>query len=337
MDRQTGQVCRCVAFTGGCAPPEPEAGDAFLRVPGRFFGKTGFWDSVCAILTAETEQNEQEGTDMAFQIGFTAEHAETAPAQAASAAPQQTAVPRRSVVQVQFAGQGRALAYYNDRFDLRCGDLVYVDGKLEGRLGRVTAVEYSFRIRLSDYRRVIARVDTEVHGQFFQAGSHLVTFDPAVLPSGKAVRWFKAPEGEDEVFVRGSDADEGGFPLEYPRELGASAAVWERGEAYYAENRVRYLCLNGTCGYAVVEGTQAYEVEFRFRDGRISGMLCGCPCCGACKHEAAVLLQLRETLEAIRAHWEAEYTRTGYFAAVDKGSFFRFAVDGRAGGSLTLA
>ena len=277
---------------------------------------------------------------MAFQIGFTAEHTEHTGAssvQTASASPRQTAVPRRSVVQVQFAGQGRALAYYNDQFYLRRGDLVYVDGKLEKRPGRVTAVEYSFRIRLSDYRRVVARVDTEIHGQFFQAGSHLVTFDPVVLPYGKAVRWFKAPEGEDEVFVRGGDEDEDGFPLEYPRGLGASAAVWARGEAYYAENRVRYLCIDGTCGCAVVEGTQAYEVEFRFRDGRISGMLCGCPCCGACKHEAAVLLQLRETLEEVGEHWEAEYTRTGYFAAVDKGSFFRFAVDGRTGGSLTLA
>ena len=29
----------------------------------------------------------------------------------------------------------RALAYYNDRFDLHVGDIVFVDGRLEGLRG----------------------------------------------------------------------------------------------------------------------------------------------------------------------------------------------------------
>ena len=271
---------------------------------------------------------------MAFQIGFMAEHPEAGIMEAVQAAPRQAAQPRRSVVQVKFDGQSAPLTYYNDRFDLHCGDLVYVDGKLEGQLGRVTAVEYNFRIRLSDYRRVIALVDTDVRGQFFLAGSHFITFDPAALPSGKAVRWFKAPEREDEVFARGSD--DTSFRLNDLGGLGARKAVWERGETYYYGNRVRYLCLNGMCGYAVVEGTQAYEVEFTYRNGEISGLTCSCFCCGVCKHEVAALLQLRETLEMIEAHDNGEFARTGYFAAVEKGTLFQFAVDGREWGSLTL-
>ncbi len=43
--------------------------------------------------------------------------------------------PRRSVVRVQFPQRNMTLAYYNDRFDLHCGDLVYVDGKLEESAG----------------------------------------------------------------------------------------------------------------------------------------------------------------------------------------------------------
>ena len=34
--------------------------------------------------------------------------------------------PVKSVVQVRFPSQGRSFAYYNDRFDLRVGDIVFV-------------------------------------------------------------------------------------------------------------------------------------------------------------------------------------------------------------------
>ena len=107
---------------------------------------------------------------MAFKIGFSAERPESKSVEAAYTVPQQAAEPRKSVVQVQFAGRNEALAYYNDRFDLQVGDMVYVDGKLEGQRGRVVEVNYNFKIRLSDYKRVVAVADTAVHGQFFMAG-----------------------------------------------------------------------------------------------------------------------------------------------------------------------
>lgn len=47
-------------------------------------------------------------------------------------------------------------AYYNDSFDLKVGDFVYVEGKLEGYRGQVTEVNYSFKIKPSDYKKVIA-------------------------------------------------------------------------------------------------------------------------------------------------------------------------------------
>ena len=64
---------------------------------------------------------------------------------------QRTLAPRKSVVQVSFPGRGGALTYYNDQFDLKVGDRVYVEGKLEGQLGYVAAVNYSFKIKLSEY------------------------------------------------------------------------------------------------------------------------------------------------------------------------------------------
>lgn len=75
----------------------------------------------------------------------------------------QTIVPRKSLVQVRFPGKGMALTYFNDLFDLKVGDLVYVDGKLEGQLGCITDISYNFKIKISDYKKVIAVVDTTVH------------------------------------------------------------------------------------------------------------------------------------------------------------------------------
>ena len=91
---------------------------------------------------------------MAFKIGFISESDHKSGEVCAD--PPKQAAPRRSVVQVYFPAKHRTLAYYNDRFDLRQGDLVFVDGKLEGKQGRVEEASYNFRIRLSDYQRVIA-------------------------------------------------------------------------------------------------------------------------------------------------------------------------------------
>lgn len=91
---------------------------------------------------------------MAFKIGFISESDHKSGEVCAD--PPKQAAPRRSVVQVYFPARHRTLAYYNDRFDLRQGDLVFVDGKLEGKQGRVEEASYNFGIRLSDYQRVIA-------------------------------------------------------------------------------------------------------------------------------------------------------------------------------------
>ena len=140
------------------------------------------------------------------------------------------AVPRKSVVQVQFPCFGHSLAYYNDQFDLHQGDRVYVDGKLEGEVGVVTSVAYNFKIKLSDYKRVIAVVDTCVHGQFYIAGAYCVTFDPHTLPAAQATLWFRAPSGEDEIYESGSD--DTAFRLHEFYQVNTPAA-----EALYAKAR----------------------------------------------------------------------------------------------------
>ena len=268
---------------------------------------------------------------MRFPIGFTTDTAGRAPGPAVC--PPTPEAPRPSVVQVHFPIRGMTLAYYNDRFDLRPGDLVYVDGKLAGQRGQVTEVNYNFRIRLADYKRVIARVDTDIRGQFFLAGSHLVTFDREVLPAEKVRSWFQAPEEDGEDGYR-SGSDESAFPLEDLREMGASPAAADRGHGYYAENRVRYLSLDDGEGYAIVEGSKPYELRFSCQNGLIRHLTCSCYRGIGCKHAFAAMLQLRETLEKIQADYAPQYG--GYFAAVHKGTLLSLALDDRETGSLTL-
>lgn len=247
---------------------------------------------------------------------------------------QQKVSARRSLVQVKFADRGIALAYYNDQFDLKIGDRVYVDGKMAGQLGRIVEVNYNFKIRLSDYQKVIAQVDTEVHGEFFMAGSHFVIFDPSALPVRQAMLWFKAPENEDDEVVRGDDGS--AFSLDNLSEMKVSSAVAERGHQYYIENRVRYLSLNHRKGIAIVEGSENYVVEFEYHEDQISHLVCECPCAYTCKHEFAAMLQLKETLDIIQKEYAEKIKNSNCFTAVQKGVLFAFAIDGKEGGSFVL-
>ena len=271
---------------------------------------------------------------MGFKIGFAAEGYADRKPEAPVIVEQRSIAPRKSVVQVAFPGRGSSLAYYNDQFDLHVGDIVYVDGKLEGQRGRVVEVAYNFKIKVSDYKRVIGLADTEVHGQFFNAGSHFVTFDRAALPQSQIITWYKAPAKEDDEYVSGSD--DSSFLLEDLKGMKMSAAIAERGHDYYMENRVRYISIDGTKGYAIVEGSETYEVEFEYKNGEISGLVCSCFCSYNCKHEFAAMLQLKETLEMIGNHYAAQYDETGYFAAVNKGTLFAFAIDGKETGGFTM-
>ena len=97
------------------------------------------------------------------------------------------AVPVKSIVRVAFPDRGAAYAYYNDQFDLREGDFVYVEGKLEGARGIVIEVNRNFKIRLSDYKRVIGRADTAVSGSFQLAGKYFIALDRGALPYEKAI------------------------------------------------------------------------------------------------------------------------------------------------------
>lgn len=271
---------------------------------------------------------------MKFKIGFATEKEEKVePVTCITPPPKEEAV--KSLVQVKFSSKNTPLTYYNDKFNLKKGDLVYVEGKLEGQRGTVVEVEYNFKIKLSEYKRVIAVVDTEVHGQLFMASSHFVTFDPTTLPKEQIATWFKAPDAEEDEYVS-NFGDDTSFALSNLQEFKISHEIADRGFDYYCEGCIRYISVDGAKGYAIVEGTESYEIEFTYADGQISHIICSCPCAYHCKHEFATLLELREMLEIIEKNYSDKYEESGYFAAICKATLFRYSIYSKDNGSITL-
>ena len=271
---------------------------------------------------------------MSFKIGFTAEteneekrNIENTPVQ------KDTLIVKKSVVEVFFPDRHLTCSYYNDMFNLKRGDIVYVEGKLEGMCGRVVKINYNFKIKLSDYKRVIGVADTDVIGEFHLAGSHFVTIDEGALKYEQVATWFKAPESEDEEYVS-SSSDET-FDLADLNGMKIDNATADRGHDYYIENRVVYIEIKDHKARAIVNGTKPYEVEFNYHNGEVSGLVCNCYCTGACEHEFATMLQLKETLKVIDEEYGDDFD-LDYLAIISKSVFFEYVIDNKTNGSFKL-
>ena len=271
---------------------------------------------------------------MGFKIGFSAETEKIEPPIARAAEQKRNEkTARQSVVDVFFPDRHLTCSYYNDRFDLKRGDIVYVDGKLEGLRGRVVKVNHTFKIKLSDYKRVISVADTQVSGAFFLAGSHFIAIDRGALPFEQVITWFKAPEAEEETFVSSTDNET--FRLDDLSEMKIDGAVADRGHDYYIENRVVYIEIKDGKARAIVNGTRPYEVEFNYRNGEVSSLVCDCYCSGTCKHEFAALLQLKETLKIIDEEYGDAFD-LDYLAVISKPVFFEYVIDNKVTGTFKL-
>ena len=271
---------------------------------------------------------------MGFKIGFTAE-TEHEDKRIIENTPVEKNVPivKKSVVDVYFPDRHLTCSYYNDKFDLKRGDIVYVEGKLEGKRGRVVDINYNFKIKLSDYKRVIGVANTDVIGEFHLAGSHFITIDEGALTYEQVATWFKAPDNEEEEYVS-SSGDEV-FNLNDLSGMNIKNEIAERGHEYYIENRVVYIELNHGKGRALVTGSKTYDVEFFYKDEDITGLVCNCYCTRSCKHEFATMLQLRDILAIIKNEYPF-VDHNDYLAAVSKTSFFEFVIDGNTKGTFTM-
>ncbi len=200
-------------------------------------------------------------------------------------------------------------------FNLEKGDWVYVEGKLEGIRGVIQSINYDFKIKLSDYKRVIEKIDKSVSGDFHFLPHNIVTFDPEALPYKKVLSWFKPCCDEDFVTGIGGEA----FPLDDLSKMKIPSHIAQRGLEYFDKSKISYLCLDGNTGHAIVDGTECYEVDFTYRNGQIEQLSCTCLCSDRCKHEYAVMLELKMLLEQIEEY--CPLNQNGYFATMPKTLF----------------
>lgn len=238
-------------------------------------------------------------------------------------AAERTDAPVKSLVRVRFQNFPTPLAYYNDRFDLQKGDVVYVSGKLAGSPGVVTSVTTKFRIHTSDYERVLSLLDLTVHGSFVRIMDKMVSFDQIAITPERFGSWVtppeddkKAEEDDDEV-ISGDGYTIDIHDIESCEDI--TSAIAERALNYCMEGRVRYLCVRNGVGRAYVEGSKWYRVDFRWDDGMMTDIYCDCPYSELCKHEVAVAFTLR------MLHKQPEFVPIGDFMALDQVTFWKLA------------
>ena len=246
---------------------------------------------------------------------------------------QKEAVP--SIVWIRFPSCDYELDYYNDKFDLNPGDLVFVDGKMEGQRGCVMSVSRHFKVQAKAFRRVISRADLHVSGQFVNADSYLLCFDPQTLPYSQFRSWVLPPKTEETEYLIGFEKEH--IDLNDMNTWDFLPVTINRGAIYYQENRVLYLCLDAGAGRAIVDGTHPYEVEFHYEDGIITDLFCDCPYYYHCKHEIATMLQLKEILANIEERYAQQWKESGYFSAIFSPLFFSLSIYGNCDAVLTLA
>ena len=224
----------------------------------------------------------------------------------------------KSVVRVRFPSDGRILSYYNDSFILSEGDAVYVEGTMYGIMGIIESVAVKFRIRRSDYKRVIAKVSIDFRGEYERIGDKVVSFSDDA-PDADAFRAFAVPPADDDdeiIFGEGHS-----FYLSELEEYGdASPVIFERAERYSRSGSVVYMSLKNGEGHAFVDGSRTYEVSFMYKDGIVYDLYCDCPYVGFCKHSIAAMIDFRNLLKELPEGTEK-------FTAVDPDFFWQVTRD----------
>lgn len=285
-------------------------------------------------------RKEKDGVKSMFRkIGFSAEdYKEVCSEEYEISAGDKEKTAKKSLVRVFFPARCAEYTYYNDSFDIKKGDIVYVDGKLEGVMGIVREVRYKFKIKLSDYKKVLQAASFNASGSFYMTKTDMLTFNKSSLSYDNIRLCYIPPLKDEDEFVSGDEGDdnEKSFLLsDIPSDVFSESAAF-RGNDYFFSGKVVYLELAGEKGRAIVEGSKNYEVEFRLKNGEISSLLCTCYCTDNCKHEYAVLMKLKKMLEFIEKEHKKEYEETGYFSVTDKIDFLNFGAVYKDSGKVLI-
>ena len=241
--------------------------------------------------------------------------------------------PQKSLVRVWFPERRISLSYFNDQFNLKVGDLVFVEGSLAGYRGQVVEVAHTFKIKKSEYKKVIAVANTEISGEVFFAGKSIIALDEKVLPYEKVRSWFFPPVSEEEEEYEIVVGKEEEISLDTLEKMKIDPTIRSRGEDYFEDDRVAYIEIEDDELRAIVQGSKNYEVTCKILDGKVTELLCNCPYPGTCKHEYATLLFLKEVKKVMDEEYGDDFD-FDYLAMMPKSTFLEHTVWNQKKGSI---
>ncbi len=229
---------------------------------------------------------------MKMKIGFAVDNGEkknTSPVEKIINSCKTAERPVRSVVNVHFKN-GREYPYYNDKFNLKVGDVVFVDGKLAGIQGRVTSVTKKFKVSLNYYKRVIAKLNLDIHGEFNHIKNYMLCRGSAVAFEQVSL-WFNAPREEEEEFFIGDGYEVLLDGIDKCPDI--SEKDYEAAAKIYVDNGVKFITVKDGVGKAIVEGDKNYHtVDFTIENGSVKNLYCDCISPDFCRHMTAVCIAL---------------------------------------------
>ena len=275
---------------------------------------------------------------MKFKIGFSAEEKKENPAREVRKDSKAEVKPKPSLVDIRFPDIYKSYTYYNDSFEqvfpTKAAEgtvlSLMLDDSAEPEPGNYFTGD--FKIKLSDYKRVISVADTDVKGQLYFHKTKVVSFDPTTIPFGKIASWYFPPTDPEDIV---SGEDDSTILLDKPETWKADIDPSEYVDIddFFG---VVYLSLDNGVGRAIVKGRSHHAVEFFYENGEISKLTCDCYSAGMCEHEIAALFELRHKLKWIDGNCADEIQKTSYFAELDKAVFCKMVLMSRQNGSFQI-
>ena len=203
----------------------------------------------------------------------------------------------KNLVEVRFDG-GLKLSYYNDLEGVKVGSLVTVTGKKSGEICTVVKVLSTFKAPKFEMQWIDEIIETDLTGSYFSIKKDVFSFDSnltakqflSVMSRDKYEPSKIFGDGEIEIDLENLESCE----------LFDNELIKERGLEIYKNQMVRFISLKNGQGKAVVLGTNWYEIDFKYKKGKITSLLCDCPYFTNCKHSYAFLLKFREVLKSLK-------------------------------------
>lgn len=229
--------------------------------------------------------------------------------------------PVKSVATVKFEN-GREYPYYNDKFNLKAGNNVYVDGKLYGKLGVVSDVTTKFKINRTIYKDVISKLDFNISGKFKNCQDYMLTKGNSIITKEQLLTWFIPPfvpkdeydKPDEYIYGEGYSCKIGEIDLNIDAFDDAVDAI-ENGE-------LKAILVNNGVGTAVIKNNDnTHIVEFKTDNNALTDIYCDCISPDFCKHCAAVCI-------LISTFFKRKYIEIGdSFLAVNHEWFAKIAAD----------